>query len=128
MWLWVAGDGLRRLPGDPIDPLMEYVDLLACRIEIKGETPPDTEYQIGRMTAGEREDDASGAGGSQCRAPAAGWGGCRGEGGRHSPLGSARLPSEIAPASIRPGRNPAESQNGCRSGGLDRAHSASFLR
>jgi hypothetical protein len=62
LWLWAAGEGLRVLPGDPVDPVMEYVDLLACRVEVEGEDPPRGEYRIAGMSAGERERDRPGSG------------------------------------------------------------------
>ena len=60
-WLWVRDEGLIRLPDGPVDPLSEYLDLLACG-HLAGDMLPVTEYQLSGGTAGVRESQRPGSG------------------------------------------------------------------
>lgn len=61
-WLWVRGEGVRAVPAGTVDPLAEYVELIACGIPIEGEPPLVTEYRVGGGTAWDRESSKPGSG------------------------------------------------------------------
>jgi hypothetical protein len=61
-WLWVRGEGLRRLTRGHIDPLADYVDMLACDLIPGPEDLPAVEYLVAGATAGDREEARPGTG------------------------------------------------------------------
>jgi hypothetical protein len=59
-WLWVRGEGPRRLPWDRFDPLADYLGGIAG--EDYTDDRPAVEYRLAGGTAGEREEARPGTG------------------------------------------------------------------
>lgn len=60
-WLWVRGEGVRRLGLDPAGPLAECVDVIACEL-LPDSMQLVTPYRISGSTAIEREEVRRGSG------------------------------------------------------------------